>query len=266
MQCEHCELAFLHPMMSEEEEESFYKDYNKHVRARGMTVTTSPQEFHEKSIVTANERFEVVGDYFAKGSEVLEIGSSTGAFVSLLEDCRCCCVEPAGANREYSERFVEEAYSDVSEIPAFRKFDVICMFHVFEHIRSPVFFLEKCKKLLKPDGVILIEVPCIRDPLLTIYQLDSFKDFYFQPMHPFVYSERALDVCFNEAGFVTVQVLYYQRYGLDNHLSWLKHNQPGGDKELQLLFGANKEYKKKLMNVNITDTLFYCASTLTEAS
>ncbi len=261
MRCHSCKLAFIHPMMSEEEERQFYADYNQHVQARGVTVNSSPEEMHQKSIPVALERYDVVGHHFNRGKSVLEIGAATGSFLQLLKKSHCSCVEPAIDNREYCRQFVEEIFADVSEIPPSRRYDIICMFHVFEHIRTPVQFLKQCTQLLNPGGMIIIEVPCIEDPLLTLYHLDAFKDFYFQPMHPFIYSEQALDFCFQQAGLNKKKVMYYQRYGLDNHLAWLKNKKPGGDIELQKMFADNQEYKQQLVSAKKTDTLFYFAAT-----
>lgn len=257
LQCRFCEAAFLHPMMNDEEERLFYEAYNAHVQARGVTLSSTPEEFHQKSQPIARERFEVIGEWYVPGMKVLEMGSSTGAFLELLMGCECSCVEPAHDNREFSKQFVNAAFTDIADVPRFQQFDVICMFHVFEHIRNPVDFLISCKQLLRNAGHVIVEVPCIHDPLLTIYDLDVFKDFYFQPMHPFIYSEKALDICFDKAGLRKITAISHQRYGLDNHLAWLKNRQPGGDDNLRRLFADNGEYKKKLAELKMTDTLFY---------
>ena len=133
------------------------------------------------------------------------------------------------------------------------------MFHVFEHIKNPISFLDKCKTLLKDDGIILIEVPHSGDALIDIYNLNEYKDFVFQPMHPMVYNERSLDYVFSQVNLHKKQVIYYQRYGLDNHLAWLKNHKPGGDKLLEELFSSDSEYKDTLTRIKKTDTIYYIA-------
>lgn len=105
----------------------------------------------------------------------------------------------------------------------------------------------------------MIEVPCSSDPLLTLYDCEEFKDFVFQPMHPMVYNEKSLDYVFEKAGFKKEEVIYHQRYGLDNHLSWFKNKKSGGDLALKELFSNNENYKKKLQEIKLTDTIFYIA-------
>lgn len=257
-QCKNCELIFIDPMMSEEEEKTFYENYNEHVKKRGMTVENSIEEFHEKSKPIAQERYGVIEKFF-KNKKVLEIGSSTGAFLSLLENCQTSACELASENLEFSKQFISsKAYSSIDKVEE-ENFDIICMFHVFEHIREPIRFLKTCKSRLKSDGYIIIEVPHANDPLITLYNCEEFKNFIFQPMHPMVYNKRSLDFVFQKAGFVMEDVIYYQRYGLDNHLSWFKNKTAGGDSKLKQLFSLLQDYKKILENTQQTDTLFYIA-------
>ncbi|MDD2652975.1 MAG: class I SAM-dependent methyltransferase [Sulfurimonas sp.] len=257
-QCNECTLTFIHPMMSEKEEYEFYKNFNAHIKARGLATGESLQDYHKKSISIAKERMNVVSNYFHDGIKVLEIGSSTGAFLSLLNNCHTSAVEPSDDNREFSKQFItDRAYSSIEKIQESEKFDVICMFHVFEHIREPSKFLDNCKKLLKDNGIILIEVPHIEDPLISIYDIKEFKDFVFQPMHPMIYSVPSLDYIFSKNGFLSTNVIYYQRYGLSNHLTWLKYKKPGGDKKFDEIFKEDKEYKRSIEFVKKTDTIFY---------
>jgi hypothetical protein len=130
---------------------------------------------------------------------------------------------------------------------------------VFEHIRKPVEFLNTCKSLLNKEGRILIEVLCSDDPLITLYNCEEFKDFVFQPMHPMIYNEKSLDYVFNKSVLKKEEVIYYQRYGLENHLSWFKNKKSGGDVKLTELFENNIEYKNKLEDIKKTDTIFYIA-------
>ncbi len=256
--CNCCELVFIDPMMSEDEEKEFYKNYNDHVKRRGVTVENSVEEFHEKSKVIANERLKVV-DKFFKNKKILEVGSSTGAFLSLLDNCNTNACELATDNLEYSKNLINgKAYNSIEDVKE-NDFDVICMYHVFEHIRNPIEFLNTCKPLLNRGGYIVIEVPHSNDPLITLFDCEEFKDFIFQPMHPMVYNETSLDYVFEKSGYKKEEVIYHQRYDLDNHLSWFKNKKSGGDVALKELFSDNDAYKKKLKEIKLTDTIFYIA-------
>lgn len=255
--CKGCDITFIFPVMTDEETLKFYKNYNKHVNARGVTLSEDPKEVHSNSKPAVTERFSIVSRFFTGARRVLEVGSSTGAFLELLGESECYCVEPSDENRKYSEKFVECAYSDIREVEKIEKFDIICMFHVFEHIRDPLCFLELCKIHLNKGGVIIIEVPNVEDPLISLYDCKAFKDFYFQPMHPYIYSLKSLQFVFGRAGLSEKEVIFHQRYGLDNHLTWLSKGKPGRDVYLEMLFSSVTAYKRKLEDEKITDTIFY---------
>ncbi len=259
--CKDCLVGFLNPMMTKAEEKTFYAAYNEHTKKRGVTVTTDPLEFHQKSVPEALIRWERINHFFKEGSRILEVGGSTGAFLEICSQvCECVCVEPDSLNRKFASQFCIAQYEYIEDVPDSEKFDVICLFHVFEHIQNPGAFLKKCSQLIKDGGFIIIEVPHIEDPLLSVYDLKAYKDFYFQPMHHYIYSAKALKHVFESGGFFEKEIIYCQRYGLDNHLAWLKKGKPGGDPKLTELFGNNTEYCSVLENTGKTDTIMYVAA------
>lgn len=264
--CLHCRTGFLHPMMTEDQEKAFYAAYNQHTQKRGVTLTKDSEELHARSRGDAELRWERLKPYFKDGSRVLEVGAATGAFLEICsKTCPSACVEPDKGNREYASRFSTRTYDYIEDIDESERFDIICLFHVFEHIRDPFPFLGTCGALLNEGGLVIIEVPHIQDPLLSVYESDAYKDFYFQPMHHFIYSETGLRAAFETSGFSEEKVIYVQRYGLANHLTWITHGKPGGDPVLQSLFSdADKVYRRDLENAGKTDTLMYIASKCTE--
>lgn len=255
--CTDCDLNFLHPIMSEAEEKEFYTKYNEHVVRRGVAPTNTPADLHDKCRPVALKRLSLTKTHFDSARTVLEIGTSTGAFLELLKDKESYGIEPTDNNREFCRQFCKEVFSDITDVPDSYFFDVICLFHTFEHIRNPISFLNECKKHLTGKSKIIVEVPSSCDPLLSIYNCVAYKEFYFQPMHPYVYSERSLDYVFKKAGFKTQEIIPYQKYGLDNHLTWLTKGKQGGDKRLTELFGENTEYLRACERIRLTDTLFF---------
>lgn len=256
--CRHCDVTFIWPVFNDDEMMKFYKNYNEHVKARGVTPSGGAEEIHKKTRKIVKPRFERIKHYFENKNSVLEIGAATGAFLELLDGKQLYCVEPADENRAFSKQFVQDTYSDISEIPSGKTFDVICMFHVLEHIKEPVTFLKNCKSMLSPGGIIIIEVPHIEDPLLSLYNCEPFKDFYFMPMHVFIYSLKSLDFVLSSAGFSRKKELYYQRYGIENHVGWITGKQ-STEIEACDLFCDYSGYMQFLEGMKKTDTIFYIA-------
>ena len=50
---------------------------------------------------------------------------------------------------------------------------------VLEHVLDPIHFLKSLKKLLKKNGKVIIECPSINDPLVKLYDVKLYKNFYY---------------------------------------------------------------------------------------
>ena len=98
------------------------------------------------------------------GGLFLELGPGRGY---LLQEARAAGFEPTGV--EPSPQLVERIASDFGiavecgfldevELPR-SHFDVICMYHVLEHVETPVSTLERLGELLAEGGLLVIEVP-----------------------------------------------------------------------------------------------------------
>lgn len=267
-QCQKCDLLFLGSIMSQEEEVAFYKNYGEHLVTRGGVQTTdNPQELYEMMLPAAQERLSYIKDFFQSSTSVLEIGASVGSFLGVLinfglSSKNLTSVEPSVGHRKYmQESLGVETYEDIDLLSENKKYDVVCMFHVLEHISTPKVFLEKIKNFLKDNGTLIIEVPSHTDALLKLYNLDEFKDFYFQPMHPYVYSPQSLENVLVNSGFHLNRIIFYQRYGLDNHLNWLTYKIPGGNQTYHTIVQgkADDSYKKAIEQAHFSDTIFAIA-------
>jgi len=116
------------------------------------------------------------------------------------------------------------------------RYDLVCMFHVLEHVLGPGEFLADAAECLAPTGRLVIEVPSLRDPLLSLYRCEAYQRFYFQRQHPYVYSADSLRRLLTHFDFEVEQAIDHQRYDLENHLHWLSAGKPGGSEVLREIF------------------------------
>ena len=141
-----------------------------------------------------------------------------------------------------------------------KNFDVITLFHVFEHLSNPQKWLNKFAEYLKDDGIVFIEVPNADDALLSLYECKSFADFTYWSAHLYLYTRESLTKLIKDNGQFDIELEgQVQRYPLSNHLYWLSNHKPGGHKKWQF-FNSEKldsEYKKALEKFFLCDTLFY---------
>ena len=91
-------------------------------------------------------------------------------------------VEPnliaADHSRKIGVPVINDFFGNVN-IHTMKKFNAINLFDVLEHVHNPIEVLENCYKLLKPKGVIVIEVPNDYNPLQKIVQNTLKKEEYW---------------------------------------------------------------------------------------
>jgi SAM-dependent methyltransferase len=95
----------------------------------------------------------------------LEIGCSEGMLLHELKklghEVLGCEMNPAIADKGRTQLGVDirAAMFEDLDLP-WHSYDVVMSFHTIEHVKSPRGIFERAAKLLKPDGCILVEVPC----------------------------------------------------------------------------------------------------------
>lgn len=260
--CERCDLVYLFPMFSEEEEKAFYCNYNEHVKSRLVNAKETMSDQFEASLPEAERRVSSIRSYLNSSMSILEIGSATGAFLQLIRgDVReVLGIEPSNAHANHMSSLDIPYVSEIAMLNMENRdrFDGIALFHVFEHIRNPLSFLQTLRqKYLIEKGLLWVEVPNVDDALLTLYQCKPFAQFYYQAMHHYYYSAKTLQAVMHKTGFETKELIPVQRYDLSNHLYWLQHGKPGGTGKYSTVFpqSLNSAYTGCLKEHFLCDTL-----------
>lgn len=127
-------------------------------------VSTSPDEMWKSQREDARLRLRFLRRWgVAPPGRILEIGCSAGAFLSALRDAgfEAEGFEPDPTMAAFvRDRLKLEVFQGIWE--DFRKpgpWDVICAFHVIEHVEDVDRFLQFVRSRLKPGGVLFIETP-----------------------------------------------------------------------------------------------------------
>ena len=263
-QCSACEIIFIYPIVSLEEEKAFYEtEFAHYMMERGAPGETKPEEHFEKNQPEGKRRWSNLRSYLQPDMRVLEIGSSTGFLLAEIEPdvSSVTGIEPGHLYREYANQRKIKTYAGLSEVCG-QCFDLILAYYVVEHLRNPVEFLSQLHDLLNPGGHLAMEVPNVNDALVRFYQLDSFDRFYWQKAHYFNYSQRTLTMVLTRAGFSIIRMIPEQRYDISNHIFWLVKGQPGGKGKFTHIFDdiLNQEYARCLKTHWLCDTIFAIAT------
>ena len=246
------DFAFLSPRTDTD-----YHQYKPRVEKLDL------QAYKKKNSVYAR-RHEKLTDIFVNVDSMLEIGAGDGEFLKHIHDrhegLTLACIEPDQATKpSRDQRDWLTQYDDFAAASRSR-FDLVCFFHVLEHIIDPAPFISNCAELLSADGRLIIEVPSMDDPLLSLYRISAYEDFFFQKQHPYSYTAASLGRLLRHLGFEIERMIPHQRYGLENHLNWLCRGAPGGNDLFRQVFGgANSPYVKSLEESGHTDAVIAIA-------
>jgi len=108
------------------------------------------------------KRFDQINKYKEQGGRVLEIGCSTGLLLEIFKKngWETWGVEPSGSYKIAQKRIGKVIHKnfETADLPA-KYFDAAILNHVFEHLADPVLVLKKIKTILKPGGIVYIDVP-----------------------------------------------------------------------------------------------------------
>lgn len=261
--CPKCEVVFIYPPMSQEEESKFYaQEFEKFMEKRaGKDFDWSGPEAHIKSNEKQlRRRLRFFEEFIAAGKRVLEIGCSSGFMLLPLKEAglEVVGVEPSDNFTDFLKRHGISVYRSLEDIDESQKnkFDLVMHFFVLEHVRKPIDFLKSALEFVAPGGVMIFEVPSRSDPLITIYNILAFQKFYWSAAHHFYYNRRSLEYILRNVSS-KYEILLEQRYDLSNHITWAMEGKPGGQGRYSSCFTSEleKAYLDSMVSTGYCDTL-----------
>ena len=181
--CDKCQFIHVMPLPSELELSKLYK------RKYYTKVKPNYIKKYQKEIDYWNLIFDEKLDFLetkikAQTRSIFDIGSGSGYFLLRAKEKGWAVdgVEPnliaADHSRKIGVPVINDFFGNMN-IHTMKKFNAINLFDVLEHIHNPIEVLENCYKLLKPKGIIVIEVPNDYNPLQKIVQNTLEKEEYW---------------------------------------------------------------------------------------
>lgn len=202
---EELDMLITHPQPSLENLGKYYEsvDYISHTDSKRSLFEKC---YHFiKSIALKNKLNLVNSLQPAKGS-ILDIGAGTGDFLSVVKEngWNTIGVEPSEKAKAIAKR---KGVSFVEQTSALENnsFDIITMWHVLEHVPDLDNQLKELKRLLKPNGNLIIAVPNFKS--FDAKHYGNFWAAYDVPIHFWHFSKTAIKRLFAKEDMELVQVL-----------------------------------------------------------
>lgn len=211
VECRECGVVMINPLPSPELLAEIYTaQFNfpfhqvefgkKSVKRRKKNVLRL-ERFVRKQQVRGISRFVEL----SSTSRILDAGSGMGTFLEAVRDIRGSRVfgmdvsfDACGYSKGKSKFPVVQG--NLREAPfSARSFDLITMWHVLEHTGNPMEIIETSAALLKPGGILILEVPNYDNPVIR--KLGKRWIGLFTPMHLYNFTRSSLTGMMEKAGF-----------------------------------------------------------------
>lgn len=201
--CGECGLIYQHPRPSPATMRYYYEDcYSGESEAKMRTFQLESPLYRIVSgyrAVTIDKVRKI-----EEGQRVLDIGASYGAFVEWVRVNRNAEVYAIDLDPGSIEKFVNTQDIDVRCGDVLEAgypddhFDVVTMFETLEHVYEPVRTLHEVRRILKPGGLVSIEVPNWDGWLRPLFGKSWIP--LLLPTHLQHFSKATLERCAEEAG------------------------------------------------------------------
>ena len=186
--CNNCELIFAKDIPSQAKIDEFYNNQQYY----GDQTEIKPTEgaFYDFGLKISESRLSLISKYIDLDNsslKCLDIGTGNGAFLESINKyskIEVDYIEPDERainplNLKYGNHFV--SLEEVLE----KKYDLIVVNQVLEHVSDPTNFVKRITNLLNNDGYLYIDTPnrdCeFKDdlfPHVLFWNINSMKDFF----------------------------------------------------------------------------------------
>jgi SAM-dependent methyltransferase len=206
--CASCGFAHLDPRPEAADLQRFYEGtFYEEANPDYLAKTEREIAYWNSVVFAAKERS--LRRFLGAPGRILDIGCCGGFLLRYFGDhgWEVLGLEPGRSAYEWSTRKSliparQEFFEAVPEAEV-GQFDAVHMAFVMEHVRDPQQFLSKVHRVLKPGGVLCIEVPNDFNPLQSIVRSVLGKDPYWicAPDHINYFSFDSLETLLKNAGF-----------------------------------------------------------------
>jgi len=207
VECIGCGFRYTNPRPEEDKLGAYYQseDYVSHSNTNKGLINSAYQMVRKYTLL---KKLQLVSKFYKTG-KMLDIGCGTGEFLNTFKDAKweTLGVEPNAdvrkmAKEKYGLDVREE--SELKNLPG-AGFDVITMWHVLEHVPRLNDRIEDLKRLIKPNGLIVIAVPNCTSLDAKIYKENWAA--YDVPRHLYHFSPKDIETVFKNHDLKVFNVL-----------------------------------------------------------
>jgi 2-polyprenyl-3-methyl-5-hydroxy-6-metoxy-1,4-benzoquinol methylase len=204
-ECSGCGVLRTLPALSDAELARYYPD----------EYWGAPEPLQKWINSSQSEKTGFIARCGLNGGRILDVGCGSGFFLRALdaEKWDRFGVEPSEAAAKEAERFVGTGHVIAGTLTesgfADSNFEVITLWSALEHANEPRAYLTEAKRLIKPDGTLVIQLPNAAS-----YQARFFRGDWFAldaPRHRYHFNFGLLQKLLSEIGFEIYRATYFSK-------------------------------------------------------
>jgi 2-polyprenyl-3-methyl-5-hydroxy-6-metoxy-1,4-benzoquinol methylase len=199
------------PQPKAEELSGYYEsdEYISHTDSKETVVDKLYQIVKKHAL---SNKLKLINSFKTADKNLLDVGCGTGDFLLVCKNngWKVTGVEPnakakIAAENKLNGKSASEIYPEINQINNEAQFDVITLWHVLEHVPNLEAYISILKKLLKPDGILIVAVPNFKS-----YDANHYKQFWAAfdvPRHLWHFSKKSIHLLFEKHEMSIVKIL-----------------------------------------------------------
>lgn len=214
VRCPRCGLMYINPRPPQDEMRRYYSGtYAPHAKKPKLARRRSglARNLVRLWYRSSDLRTRLKKDAFpGLPGRMLDVGCGAGAFMYRLKELgwETHGVETDSSASEAARKLGLDVRTATLEQAGYPEehFDIVTAIHVLEHIHSPISFMEEMWRVLRPGGLLYIEVPNLRSFNFRIFGRNWFH--LDAPRHLCSYWQRPLMRLLRATGFRVMRIHY----------------------------------------------------------
>lgn len=199
------DMLITSPQPSLENLGKYYEsvDYISHTDSKRSLFEKA---YHFVKTIALKNKLNLINSLQPNKGSILDIGAGTGDFLSVAKEngWHTIGVEPSEKAKAIAKKKGVSFVGATSELDNY-SFDVISMWHVLEHVPNLENQIKELKRLLKPNGTLIIAVPNFKS--FDAKHYGKFWAAYDVPIHFWHFSKTAIKMLFEKEEMKLVKVL-----------------------------------------------------------
>ncbi|MHA3788521.1 class I SAM-dependent methyltransferase [Flavobacterium hauense] len=201
---EELELLKTYPQPAPEKLGSYYEsdDYISHTDGKRSLFERLYHTVKQKAL---RDKIKLIDKFQPKKGKLLDIGAGTGDFLVMAakNGWDTIGLEPSPKAKAIAESKGVNFLDDLSKMPD-HSADAITMWHVLEHVPDVEAQIAELKRILKPEGVLIVAVPNFKS-----YDAQHYGKYwaaYDVPRHLWHFSKTSIKLLFGRQGMELVKI------------------------------------------------------------